>query len=257
MILRRLAEAIREQSWFTVSIEVLVVVVGIFIGLQVDGWNETRKDRITERRYLERLSEDLVQDIDEMQYGIELANTRRAMGELLLRSLDDPSAARTNPTMFITAVEQAGYTFLPAINDSTFEEIKFAGHLEIIQNEKLRRSIAAYYKLIERYDQWGYLRESFQVSYSNAAIGILSPEQLAKIEPVNRYSDPERTNAKWEFTVVDAEQVLERIHSNQEFIDQIPRATLKGIEIGNIGTWLSAAISLRDDLYQELGRAPE
>jgi hypothetical protein len=192
-----------------------------------------------------------------MQYGVELANTRRAMGELLLRSLEDPGTARANPTKFITAIEQAGYTFLPAINDSTFEEIKFAGRLGIIQNEQLRRSIAAYYKLIERYDQWGYLRESFQVAYSDAGIGILTAEQLAKIEPVNRYSDPERTNAKWEFTIDDAEQALERIRSKQEFIDQIPRATLKGIEIGNTSTWLGAAIILHDDINQELGRATE
>ena len=107
MILRRLAVAIRDQSWFTVAIEVLIVVVGIIIGLQVDGWNETRKDRIIEHRYLERLSEELDQDIDEMQYGVELAKTRREMGALLLGSLEDPRAARANPTAFITAIEQA------------------------------------------------------------------------------------------------------------------------------------------------------
>jgi len=55
MILRRLADAIRDQSWFTVALEIMIVVIGIFIGLQVDGWNERRKDRSTERDYLERL----------------------------------------------------------------------------------------------------------------------------------------------------------------------------------------------------------
>ena len=40
MILRRLAEGIREQNWFTVVLEVLIVVVGIFIGLQVDDRNK-------------------------------------------------------------------------------------------------------------------------------------------------------------------------------------------------------------------------
>ena len=38
MILRRLADAIRDQSWFTVALEIMIVVIGIFIGLQVDGW---------------------------------------------------------------------------------------------------------------------------------------------------------------------------------------------------------------------------
>ena len=35
MILRKLADAITAQNWFTVVLEVLIVVVGIFIGLQI------------------------------------------------------------------------------------------------------------------------------------------------------------------------------------------------------------------------------
>ena len=58
MILRRLADAIREQNWFTVVLEVLIVVVGIFFGLQMDDWNERRKERVMEREYLERLLAD-------------------------------------------------------------------------------------------------------------------------------------------------------------------------------------------------------
>jgi len=42
MILRKLADAIRQQNWFTVVLEILIVVIGILIGLQVDGWNERR-----------------------------------------------------------------------------------------------------------------------------------------------------------------------------------------------------------------------
>lgn len=64
MILRRLAEAIAEQNWFTVVLEVLIVVAGIFVGLQVDGWNEARKDRALEREYLIRLHQDIQADID-------------------------------------------------------------------------------------------------------------------------------------------------------------------------------------------------
>ena len=44
LILRRLSEAIVKQNWTTVTVEVLVVIVGIFIGLQVDDWNQARKD---------------------------------------------------------------------------------------------------------------------------------------------------------------------------------------------------------------------
>lgn len=43
MILRRLAEGIQSQDWFTVLVEIMIVVVGIFLGLQVDDWNEERR----------------------------------------------------------------------------------------------------------------------------------------------------------------------------------------------------------------------
>ena len=42
MILRRLTDALRKQDWFTVVIETLIVVLGVFLGLQVNNWNEAR-----------------------------------------------------------------------------------------------------------------------------------------------------------------------------------------------------------------------
>jgi hypothetical protein len=54
-----MADAIKEQNWFTVALEMLIVVVGIFIGLQVNDWNQARVDRVLESRYLERLQADL------------------------------------------------------------------------------------------------------------------------------------------------------------------------------------------------------
>ena len=129
MILRRLADAIREQNWFTVVLEVLIVVVGIFIGLQVDDWNDARKDRALERDFLQRLAADLKADIDVHNIGALLAQERQAYGEFLMASVEDPSLVRADPSRFITALAKAGYTFSPPISDQTFEEIKSSGQL--------------------------------------------------------------------------------------------------------------------------------
>ncbi len=50
MILRKLASAIRRQDWFTVLLEVVIVVLGVFIGIQVSNWNNARE--ASERRDL-------------------------------------------------------------------------------------------------------------------------------------------------------------------------------------------------------------
>lgn len=44
MVLRRLAENFRAQNWAAVSSELLIVIVGVYIGLQVNTWNDERRD---------------------------------------------------------------------------------------------------------------------------------------------------------------------------------------------------------------------
>ena len=68
LILRRLSEAIVKQNWTTVTVEVLVVIVGIFIGLQVDDWNQARKDGNDELRFLERLGQAVRDDASGKDY---------------------------------------------------------------------------------------------------------------------------------------------------------------------------------------------
>ena len=62
MIIQRMARALKTQDWSTIAIELVVVVVGIFLGLQVDDWNDRRKEAAREEANLQRL----LTDIDEM-----------------------------------------------------------------------------------------------------------------------------------------------------------------------------------------------
>ena len=48
MILRRITEHLKSQNWFAVAIEFVIVVVGVFMGLQVQDWNDQRKERLEE-----------------------------------------------------------------------------------------------------------------------------------------------------------------------------------------------------------------
>ena len=61
MILRRLAEHLREQNWTAITIEFVLLVVGVFLGIQVANWNEDRQDRHSEQEYLDRLRRELIE----------------------------------------------------------------------------------------------------------------------------------------------------------------------------------------------------
>jgi hypothetical protein len=59
MILRRVIKHFRNQEWTAIFLDFLIVVVGVFVGLQVQNWNERRGDRAEYARALNRLDVEI------------------------------------------------------------------------------------------------------------------------------------------------------------------------------------------------------
>jgi hypothetical protein len=43
MLLRRVIKHVRKQEWTAIAIDFVIVVVGVFIGIQAANWNEARR----------------------------------------------------------------------------------------------------------------------------------------------------------------------------------------------------------------------
>lgn len=83
MILRRVIEHVRAQNWTAVGIDFVIVVVGVFVGIQVSNWNEDRKSRQQERELLERLRLEISQNIVSSQEKHRFFDTVYASAERL------------------------------------------------------------------------------------------------------------------------------------------------------------------------------
>jgi hypothetical protein len=64
MIICRFVEDAQNQNWLGVIVDLLVVVLGIFLGLQAADWNQTRLDRQEANYHLNFLYEELGHDIE-------------------------------------------------------------------------------------------------------------------------------------------------------------------------------------------------
>ena len=64
MILRRLVTSIRKQDWFAVVIETLIVVMGVYLGIQLGNWNAARADRAQGQQLIERLYEEMTLSLE-------------------------------------------------------------------------------------------------------------------------------------------------------------------------------------------------
>ena len=158
MILRRLADAVREQNWVTVALEVTIVVVGIFIGLQVDDWNQKRLDRADENIFLNRLHEELqsaisvrafirnrrIENWENLRSGLEAAfgfNDREALTGTECRAI------------YNSHIKTAFITELPS-----FRTLVETGRLHIISDEDLRATLVQFsqqQELIKRFIDTG------------------------------------------------------------------------------------------------------
>src|SRR5210317_368464 len=76
MILRRLMQHVKEQNWFAVGLEVIVVIVGIFLGMQVTEWNDKQKLKSEEVYFLQRLKQEISENIERVTSGIEMRSNR-------------------------------------------------------------------------------------------------------------------------------------------------------------------------------------
>jgi hypothetical protein len=87
MILRRLAQSLRRQDWFTVVLEIGIVVLGVFLGIQVANWNQDRLDDQRRTQTVDALVTNLEDAISvqqrlvaEIEAGLEAWNAAYAAG---------------------------------------------------------------------------------------------------------------------------------------------------------------------------------
>jgi len=143
MIIKRLAKGIRSQDWFVVTVEIMIVVIGIFIGLQVDDWNHARQTEKSVKIYYERLIEDLDDGILLMQDTINYYSTVKKYAIKVLENIEKPVEELTAD--FVASVYQATQRVDPSIPRHTFDELISTGRIIDLKDLALRSQLSRYF----------------------------------------------------------------------------------------------------------------
>lgn len=148
MITRRIAAHLRSQQWTAILIDFLIVVVGVFVGIQAANLNSERIDRQAEKEYRSRLLADLDVILTNAanQLNFETNKSREVAVALDLAALppSDDKAARLGQALVVVTVRLS-----PNFESPTFNDLQNSGRLALIKDPALRRDLSNYFARLQ------------------------------------------------------------------------------------------------------------
>lgn len=141
-ILGRLAQAVREQNWFAVVLELLIVVLGVVIGFQITAWGQARSDAAREASYLGQIASDLAETERVMTEGDLGARDVERSIYLLERAFYTPERPPRDSLLVWLGNAAFGAPRRPVLG--TVEALVSSGDLALVRDDSLRSALTGY-----------------------------------------------------------------------------------------------------------------
>jgi len=144
MILRRLTGHLRQENWFTIILELVVVVVGLFLAFQLDRWYESQRIKSDLQAHFASLKEDFTENearlslaISQGKQEMEAAITLRAE---IRKNSPDLSVAELNELV-------SDISLLPTFQavDFAYRNLISGGALADLPGSDLKKELAEFY----------------------------------------------------------------------------------------------------------------
>jgi len=162
--------------------EILLVVIGILIALQLGDLKQAKTERRLEKEYLERLVIDMENDLSITEF-IERTLISKKENLIKVRAyIEDPSVVLDDTVMLTLKRSYILGAELPnARLTGTFQELISTGNLRLIRNKDLRNNIVNYYAAWEHNND--RIRE-FQTEYITLLLQIVDRFNFFESKPL-------------------------------------------------------------------------
>lgn len=195
MLLRRVMEHVRTQNWTAIFIDFIIVVVGVFIGIQVSNWNDENARLAKEQAYLVLIHEELIQNSKITDSLLEYYSTVTQAGERALVYLEGDTECRTACEGLLIDFFHASQLWAITLDRTAFDE---AIKLSFPTNNALREELFTTYDLVD-------------------AFGLLNQDPPRFREAVRGYFNPDAARILWMGCwEVDVDAVLEKLKRDCE-----------------------------------------
>ena len=166
MLLRSITKHVKDQNWFAVVLDFMIVVLGILIAFQITNWNEARSFAEKERLIIARLTSDFKaqeeQLVERTTRGLRLYSET---GELvaLIKQGDAPTD-RERVKQLILAAFSTSFEISPP---ASYQELVGTGGFSELSSIPLRDALVEYGQTNAK---WRYVMGNSQAQISEHSL---------------------------------------------------------------------------------------
>ena len=262
MILRSVMKHVRDQNLFAVGLDFVIVVVGVFIGIQVANWNEARQRNAELAAALENLAQEVKITAEFRAGRLDYHQTTlRGLG-LLHDWLDGAEPNENEKALIFSAIERGTPPPNPSRYESLFE-LQNTGQLKDIASRDLRAALGEQLSLDRQYQAYeeAWLRQLTAPSFSPSIVfSRLTPAEGGEPRRDSIVTgldiDLARSTPGFRARVVQLYDHWDSIANSSETLLRLDRTTLELLEAEGFkpsGNWLQ---EFRNRLTERTREAP-
>ncbi len=124
--------------------EILLVMIGILLALQVNNWNQERKNNSLKKSYLKNLKVDLKKDLENLEQ-LNTINTSAEKAGYYLANFLDNNLTVIDSSILALSIVGTGYIPNPTIITSTYNDLINSNNIHLFNDVKLKRLLDEYY----------------------------------------------------------------------------------------------------------------
>ena len=156
------SESSRKYILYAIG-EIVLVVIGILIALQINNWNEWRKDRIVEKDILTGLLQSVTRNKDNLNWGLESWSTTTKAIDIITHAIDTALPYHDSLNNHFNEAHRSRGNNLNMLDFSGYKSLENRG-FEILRNDTLRKSIISLFESTFP----GLVSTSEQVDFDNS-----------------------------------------------------------------------------------------
>ena len=128
--------------------EIVLVVIGILIALQVNNWNEYRKEKVEEKKILLSLHNEISNNLESLQVVIEEKNKIIDVNQYIIDNTGKNGEWKSMKPLdsLMNYISLSGWIFVP--QNGVLNEIINSGKLLLIENDLIKNEIASLPQLL-------------------------------------------------------------------------------------------------------------